>query len=74
MQSATERDTYVQIVWANIEPGREGNFNTYGADRISDFGVAYDYESVMHYGPTSFSINGQPTIIPIFVSRLCVGA
>jgi hypothetical protein len=70
MQSATDRDTYVEIVWDNIQPGTENNFNTYPATRISTFGVEYDYESVMHYGATAFSINGQRTIIPIFVSTL----
>lgn len=63
MQSATERDNYVTIVWANIIAGYENNFNTYTAAHISQFGVEYDYGSVMHYPPTSFSVNGQPTII-----------
>lgn len=45
MQSATERDEFVQIVWENIEAGKEHNFNTYDANRISNFGVLYDYGS-----------------------------
>jgi len=64
MQSATERHNYVRIAWENITPGYENNFNTYGADRISNFGKEYDVESVMHYGPYGFSKNGEPTIIP----------
>lgn len=65
MQSATERDHYVKIVWENIQTGTEGNFNKYEADRISQYGVEYDYGSVMHYSSTAFSINGSATIVPL---------
>uniref|UniRef100_A0A182JSR1 Metalloendopeptidase n=1 Tax=Anopheles christyi TaxID=43041 RepID=A0A182JSR1_9DIPT len=64
MQSATERDQYVDILWQNIVPGTEGNFQSYGTDRILNYGVAYDYDSVMHYNTHAFSANGQPTIVP----------
>lgn len=65
MQSATERDDFVDIVWENIEPGKEHNFNTYGVDRISNFGVTYDYGSVMHYSSKAFSVNGERTIVAL---------
>ncbi|XP_049300066.1 zinc metalloproteinase nas-14-like [Anopheles funestus] len=64
MQSATERDQYVNILWENITPGQESNFQSYGTDRIMNYGVAYDYSSVMHYNTHAFSANGQPTILP----------
>uniref|UniRef100_A0A182MCY9 Metalloendopeptidase n=1 Tax=Anopheles culicifacies TaxID=139723 RepID=A0A182MCY9_9DIPT len=64
MQSATERDQYVDILWENITPGRESNFQAYGTDRIINYGVAYDYDSIMHYNTHAFSANGQPTILP----------
>uniref|UniRef100_A0A182S5V0 Metalloendopeptidase n=1 Tax=Anopheles maculatus TaxID=74869 RepID=A0A182S5V0_9DIPT len=64
MQSATERDQYVDILWQNIAPGSEGNFQSYGTDRVINYGVAYDYDSVMHYHTHAFSANGQPTILP----------
>ncbi|XP_053677815.1 seminal metalloprotease 1-like [Anopheles nili] len=63
-QSASDRDDFVDIVWENIEQGTENNFNKYNSDVVTDFNVKYDYGSVMHYGATAFSVNGQRTIIP----------
>lgn len=64
MQSATERDEYVQIVWDKIQSGTETNFDAYGSDYITNYNVEYDYGSVMHYPKTAFSIDGSDTIIP----------
>lgn len=62
MQSATERDNYVSIHWDNIQSGMEHNFDSYGPDQITNFGIEYDKQSIMHYGAYAFSHNGQPTI------------
>jgi len=35
--------------------GKEHNFNTYSYDIVDDRRVPYDFNSVMHYGDTSFS-------------------
>ena len=63
MQSSSERDDWVTIVWNNIKESAKNNFNKYGTDKISNFGVQYDYGSIMHYPATAFSINGQKTIL-----------
>jgi len=65
MQSAHDRDDYVDIIWENIQPGTENNFAKHEANRVSHFGVGYDYGSVMHYSATAFSINGQRTIVTL---------
>jgi hypothetical protein len=58
-QSRTDRDTYVTINWANIQSGKEGNFNlVVGSGRYGP----YDFDSVMHYGRDYFSSNGLDTI------------
>lgn len=73
MHSATERDDFVRIAWENILPGVESNFNTYPAERISNFGELYDVGSVMHYNAFSGTRNGFATIIPhVRDSRLSV--
>ncbi|XP_050094471.1 zinc metalloproteinase nas-13-like [Anopheles aquasalis] len=63
-QSASDRDDFVDIVWDNIEEGKEHNFNIYPSTTVTDFNVRYDYGSVMHYGATAFSKNGKDTIVP----------
>ncbi|XP_053661515.1 seminal metalloprotease 1-like [Anopheles marshallii] len=63
-QSASDRDQFVDIVWDNIEEGKQHNFNIYDADTVTDFNVMYDYGSVMHYSSTAFSKNGEKTIVP----------
>ncbi|XP_041974025.1 zinc metalloproteinase nas-7-like [Aricia agestis] len=64
MQSTYDRDDFVEIVWKNIRAGTEHNFAKYTSDTVTDFGVPYDYGSVMHYPETAFSKNGEKTIIP----------
>uniref|UniRef100_A0AAR2L7C1 Metalloendopeptidase n=1 Tax=Pygocentrus nattereri TaxID=42514 RepID=A0AAR2L7C1_PYGNA len=58
----SDRDYYVRINWANISPTLQYNFNKKETNNLN---TPYDYSSVMHYGKTAFSINGQDTITPI---------
>lgn len=64
MQSATERDDYVTIVWEKIEQRFQHNFEKYNASFISGFDIQYDYSSVLHYPAVAFSIDGNATIVP----------
>lgn len=59
-QSRCDRDTFVTIVWANIQPGMEFNFNNECATGSDLDG--YDYGSIMHYPAKAFSVNNLPTI------------
>ena len=63
-QSREDRDNFVQINWANITPGRAGNFQTYSSGQGADAGP-YDFGSIMHYPTWAFSDNGQPTIVAL---------
>lgn len=55
-----DRDNYITVLWENIPESKQFNFD------IMDDGVEviydYDYGSIMHYGTTFFSSNGEPTI------------
>lgn len=71
-QSREDRDDYVDIIYENIIDGYESNFDKAANGTTNDFGVPYDYGSVMHYSKYAFSIQkGEPTIVPKVYS-LCV--
>ena len=42
--------------------GQEHNFEKHSYGMIDTLGVEYDYKSIMHYGRTTFTRNGQDTI------------
>lgn len=58
----SDRDSFVQVRLDRVVAGKEHNFRI-RRDLYTDSG-AYDYASIMHYGGTAFSRDGQPTIIP----------
>lgn len=62
-QNRCDRDSYVTIVTANIDPNRLGNF-TKQCTGFTDIG-AYDEGSIMHAGPYDHSANGQATIVSL---------
>ncbi|CAH2267132.1 jg2870 [Pararge aegeria aegeria] len=64
MQSSPDRDDYIDVLWENIIKPARHNFRKYNSLAVSDFGVGYDYESVLHYSRRAFSSNGQDTLIP----------
>jgi hypothetical protein len=61
-QSREDRDVFIEIIWANIDPSAQHNFTQHVSDG-DDLG-SYDYGSIMHYPPNAFSINGQNTLVP----------
>ncbi|XP_026488942.1 zinc metalloproteinase nas-7-like [Vanessa tameamea] len=63
-QSRPERDNFVKIHYNNIKTGAENNFKKADPKRSNDYGISYDYNSVMHYSEHAFSKNSQKTIEP----------
>ncbi|MEV6342324.1 M12 family metallopeptidase [Actinoplanes sp. NPDC051851] len=62
-QSREDRDMFVRVNWASIEPGMEHNFDQHITD--GDDVAGYDYGSIMHYPRTAFSADGTETITPL---------
>jgi len=65
-QSRYDRDQYVTINWNNICCDAGSNFGIASVDYSTQLDQPYDYNSIMHYGETDFSIdrrNGLKTIV-----------
>uniref|UniRef100_A0A0K0F138 Zinc metalloproteinase n=1 Tax=Strongyloides venezuelensis TaxID=75913 RepID=A0A0K0F138_STRVS len=63
-QSRLDRDKFVVILKQNVEPKQLHNFDIVDVKDGLDYGLPYDYTSIMHYAGTLFSLNGQPTSMP----------
>jgi hypothetical protein len=62
-QSRKDRDDYITIFWNNIMKGTENNFLKY--ETYPEYlKFPYDYDSIMHYDSSAFTVNGKPTIVP----------
>jgi hypothetical protein len=48
-----------------VPTGKEHNFRKYNEATVTNFGVQYDYGSIMHYSAYAFSKNGKTTITPL---------
>ena len=60
-QCRNDRDNYININWANIDPYYTSQFQTYPQGAIRDIG-SFDFNSVMLYPSSAFSINSEPTM------------
>lgn len=61
-----DRDKFVRVRESNIDPLSLHNFEKKNLTEINSLGERYDYNSIMHYNPRSFSKDEEKkTIIPI---------
>lgn len=67
------RNNFLRNAWTKFSrtvAGKEHNFNKYNNRTVTDYGIGYDYKSVMHYSSHAFSKNGEPTITPkVIIAR-----
>uniref|UniRef100_A0A182MN16 Metalloendopeptidase n=1 Tax=Anopheles culicifacies TaxID=139723 RepID=A0A182MN16_9DIPT len=61
-QNREDRDDWVKILYENIKSGTKNNFEKATKGSTNNFGVSYDYGSIMHYSSNAFSTNGRSTI------------
>ncbi|XP_047473781.1 zinc metalloproteinase nas-34-like [Penaeus chinensis] len=59
-QSRSDRDAHLIILTQNIRAAALHNFNLW---TTNNYGVPYDYTSIMHYGGQGFSLNAHNTIV-----------
>uniref|UniRef100_A0A1B0A8T7 Metalloendopeptidase n=1 Tax=Glossina pallidipes TaxID=7398 RepID=A0A1B0A8T7_GLOPL len=61
-----DREKHVIIDHINIMKGQDYNFNKLTPDEVDSLGMAYDYDSIMHYARNTFSKGTYlDTILPI---------
>lgn len=58
-QSRPDASEFIEVENDFILPTYMSDFQQRGNDEITTLGIPYDYGSVMHYGPTAFSIDGK---------------
>lgn len=58
-----DRDKYIYIIYDNVAPSMRIWFNKYSTKDVNQYGVPYEYSSVMHYGVTAFSKDGSSQTI-----------
>ena len=58
-----DRDDYIDVLYSNILPNYLKNFEKLNPDITDDFGVGYDYNSIMHYNYDYFArLSGTTTL------------
>ncbi|KJH43252.1 astacin [Dictyocaulus viviparus] len=62
-QSRVDRDDEISIIVANIQPEFVDQFGKESAATNNNYGMPYDYGSIMHYGASSASRNGRNTMV-----------
>lgn len=64
-QNRYDRDAYVTVNTANVATGQLLNFNEEPPNKLSTYGIPYEYGSNMHYSGNAFASN---TSIPTMVA------
>uniref|UniRef100_A0A915KBG0 Metalloendopeptidase n=1 Tax=Romanomermis culicivorax TaxID=13658 RepID=A0A915KBG0_ROMCU len=54
-QSRPDRNQYVKVIWPNVRPDQEIQFQIEPAHLINTAGIPYDLGSVMHYRSKAYS-------------------
>ncbi|KAF6027899.1 hypothetical protein EB796_013800 [Bugula neritina] len=60
-----DRDSYITVLWNNIYKDLHKNFFKRNSFEVNSFGRPYDFASIMHYGPRTFSNGKGDTMVAI---------
>lgn len=59
-----DRDFYLDVNWDHVRPEHVKSLNLHEGRIVPNYGMPFDVESIMHFGPNRFSHNGLDTIVP----------
>jgi len=62
-QTRPDRDDHVWVRLDHMDEAKQSNSIKKDPRWVDDYGVPYDYSSIMHYGQTAFTMDGEPTMI-----------
>ncbi|GAB0101015.1 hypothetical protein DMENIID0001_171320 [Sergentomyia squamirostris] len=62
--AAPNRDQFIDIKWKNLNRTFNDNFKKLSKTDSTMLDLPYDYDSILHYPQTAFSVNGEDTIVP----------
>ncbi|EYC36909.1 hypothetical protein Y032_0844g2648 [Ancylostoma ceylanicum] len=62
--SRHDRNDYITVATQNVKPDWLDQFTLETTSTNDNYGMPYDYGSIMHYGGTSASANKKPTMVP----------
>lgn len=60
-----DRNEYITVNFNNVQRDSRSQYDMYSSRMTDLLETNYDYTSIMHYGDTAFSVNGEPTMVPI---------
>jgi len=64
-QNRYDRDNYVVVHMDNVPSARKDDFAKLSSSEMTTLGTPYDFQSIMHYSPYIFAVDGsKPTITP----------
>ncbi|EYC12840.1 hypothetical protein Y032_0045g1116 [Ancylostoma ceylanicum] len=63
-QSRHDRDDFITFNAHNVKPSWLDQFTKQTRATNENYGITYDYGSIMHYGANSATGNGRPTMVP----------
>uniref|UniRef100_A0A7I4Y550 Zinc metalloproteinase n=1 Tax=Haemonchus contortus TaxID=6289 RepID=A0A7I4Y550_HAECO len=66
--SRYDRDEFITVNTVNIKADWLNQFNKETPQTNDNYGMTYDYGSLLHYGGTSASFNKKPTMVPFDVN------
>ncbi|KAK6726178.1 hypothetical protein RB195_004479 [Necator americanus] len=61
--SRLDRDSFITFNPQNVKPSWLDQFRKETPETNDNYGITYDYGSIMHYGANSASGNGRPTMV-----------
>uniref|UniRef100_A0AC35FPG1 Zinc metalloproteinase n=1 Tax=Panagrolaimus sp. PS1159 TaxID=55785 RepID=A0AC35FPG1_9BILA len=69
-QSRVDRDSFVKIDTSNIDSEMLDNFDKESPSTNDNFGLEYDYGSVMHYSENAFALDENKPVMTSLTSKL----